>query len=163
MYRGNTLRAIRSCSVYKIGEKKKVESESRTTDGETQSRVGVVAVGLLGKQKVPFLQRLYRRLPLWIAFSSLFFLVLFFFPLPLVFKQTENSQNRCVFCQKEKKKKIIILEKHPSDLHHLVRQVFVCCLCKQKKKKRKIVPSFTIPSVCYRNCLGSAFFFFNIK
>lgn len=59
---------------------------------------------------MPFLQRLYHRLPLWIAFF-------FFFSLPLVFKQTENSQNRCILSKREKK-----LERHPSDLH-LVRQV----------------------------------------
>lgn len=48
-----------------------------------QSQVVLLQYVLLGKQ-VPFLQRLYRCLPLWIAF--------FFFLLPLVSKWTENCQ-----------------------------------------------------------------------
>lgn len=75
-------------SVNKI---ERVEREQDHRRGKPEPS-GVVAVGLLGKQ-VPFLQRIYHCLPLWIAFL-----------LPLVFKQKQKKKSdRCILsCKKNK-------------------------------------------------------------
>ena len=141
-------------SVYKIEE---VEREQDHGRGKPEPS-GVVAVGLLGKQ-VPFLQRLYHCLPLWIAF----------FLLPLVFKQTENSQTG-VFCLKRIGKKPLRLTSfeavfilgHTEEWDGITNFHVACCFYK------KIVPSFTVQvyrekvycvTVLFRFCFFKMFYY----
>lgn len=68
----------------------KIEEKNRTTEGG-KCRARWFCYSLLGKQ-VPFLQRLYYCLPLWIAFL-----------LPLVCKWRENTTSFVLSKKKEKK------------------------------------------------------------
>lgn len=67
------------------------EGEQEHRRGEPEPG-GVLAVGLLGK-KVPFLQRCYHCLPLWIAF----------FTTSYFYMNRMNIKETGVFCQKKRK------------------------------------------------------------
>lgn len=70
-----TLQYPRECTLSVLRTLYKIEKVARAGPRKSKNQPsGVLAVGLLAK-KVPFLQRLYHCLPLWIAFL-----------LPLVFK-----------------------------------------------------------------------------